>query len=377
MKLLMISKSQVVGAYHGKLSELARSGVDVTVIVPPHWGNQALEICEAPEYRIRVLPCRFSGHNHFYFYTAAIDPMDADLVHLEEEPWSLVAYQCLRQCVKYRKPAVVFTWQNIFKRYPPPFNYFERYTYAHVRAAIAGNEEARQILLAKGFSQPISVIPQLGIDPKLFRKREVPELRRNLRLEGLFAIGYVGRIVEEKGIADLIRALVRLPEGCVLVLVGDGEYRPAAKELAERLGVAARVRWVPHISSLEVPDYMNAIDVLALPSRTTRRWKEQFGRVLVEAMACETPPVGSSSGEIPMVMGDAGLVFPEGAVAALADQLRSLYDNPQFLATLGRRGRARVVERFTHREIAAQTVQVYEEVLARCNGERRLTLAVR
>ena len=109
---------------------------------------------------------------------------------------------------------------------------------------------------------------------------------------------------------------------------------------------------------------MNILDVLVLPSRTTRRWKEQFGRVLIEAMACETPVVGSSSAEIPHVIGEAGLVFPEGDVVALTKHLRSLCDSPDLVALLGARGRARVLQRFTHRRIAEETAKLYKQVLS-------------
>ncbi len=363
MKVLMISKALTVGAYHGKLREMARLGVDLTLIVPPRWSNQRLEIHDSEDYKIRVLPCLLSGHNHFHFYCSRIGPIDADLVHVDEEPWSLVTYQFMRACVKQQKPAIFFTWQNISKGYPPPFGYFERFSFRNARAAIAGNEEAREILRGRKFSKPVVVIPQFGVDPEFFRKRDASDLRRRLGLTDKFAIGYVGRIVKEKGIADLIQALASLPERCVLVLMGDGEFQGGAEQLARRLGVAARIQWIPQVSSLNVPEYMNAFDVLVLPSRTTPRWKEQFGRVLVEAMACETAIVGSSSGEIPNVIADAGLVFPEGDVAVLVHHLRGLHDNPDLAAELGTKGRTRVLGNFTHRRIAEQTVELYRQVL--------------
>ena len=66
---------------------------------------------------------------------------------------------------------------------------------------------------------------------------------------------------------------------------------------------------LPQIPSDQVAVEMRKLHALVLPSRTTPRWKEQFGRVLIEAMACGVPPVGSDSGEIPHVIDDAGLVF--------------------------------------------------------------------
>jgi glycosyltransferase involved in cell wall biosynthesis len=370
----MVSKSHVVAAYHGKLRELANLGIELTVITPPRWGNQKLEIRETGGYKLCVLPCLLSGYTHFHFYTARIAPIDADLIHLEEEPWSLVTYQFMRHCVKARKQTIFFTWQNILKNYPPPFAYFERFTLAHTAGAIAGNEEARRILETKGYQKPIRVIPQLGVDAAHFKKRDVTDLKAKLALEGKFVVGYVGRLVEAKGIADLIRALTLLPEQCAVVLVGGGEFQQQAQQLATKLSLNSRIRWVPQVPSLGVAEYMNLFDVLVLPSRTTPTWKEQFGRVLIEAMACETVPVGSNSGEIPNVIGDAGLTFAEGDLAELAAQLLLLYHRRDLMTELGCKARARVLEKFTHRRIAEETVRLYSEVLSERRQPRECAL---
>ena len=366
MKVLMISKALVVGAYHAKLRELARLDMELSVVVPPNWGDQKLEQVEPDGYELLVTDCTFSGAHHFHFYPAIskiIERKPWDLIHIDEEAFNLVTYHALGSCLRSGGKVIFFSWQNIYKTYPPPFGYFERFSHRHVEAAIAGSEEVRDVLLARKFQKPIVVIPQFGVDPEFFQKRDGSELRGKLSLSDKFAIGYVGRVVKEKGIADLIHALALLPERCVLVLVGSGEYEPAMRKLASRLGVGSRIRWVPHILSCDVADYMNAFDVLALPSRTTWRWKEQFGRVLIEAMACETPVVGSSSAEIPRVIGEAGLVFPEGDVAALVDRLRMLFENPEARAALGATGRDRILERFTNRRIAEDTAKFYREVL--------------
>jgi len=364
MKILMISKALTVGAYHGKLREIATLGVDLTLIVPPRWGNLELELRDSHEYKIRVLPCALSGHNHFHFYQSSVGPIEADLVHIDEEPWSLVTYQCMRAAIKASKPAIFFTWQNIAKKYPPPFDYFERFSFRHAVGALAGNSEAAEILRHKRFVQPVSVIPQFGVDPELFSKRDVSQLRARHGLVNKFVIGYAGRITEAKGIADLIAAFNKLPKRCALMLVGSGEFESSAKKLAAELGIVSRLVWISQVSSLEMPDYLNAIDVLVLPSRTTKEWKEQFGRVLIEAMACETVVVGSDSGEIPAVIGSAGLPFPEGDSDALASQLGHLEGNLQYRQQLGAAGRNRVLENFTHHRIAVKTVEFYQHVLA-------------
>jgi len=360
----MVSKALVQGAYHAKLREMAALGVQLTVIVPPHWGTQKLEVPNADSYTIKVIPCVLSGHNHFHFYWSSVGVIDADIVHLDEEPWSLVTYQFMTACVKQRKPALFFTWQNIYKTYPPPFDYFQRFALQHADAAIAGNAEARNVLETRHFAKPIAVIPQFGVDPDIFNKRDVLDLKTRLGLLDKFVIGYAGRLVKEKGISDLIRALASLPRDFVLVMVGDGPFKWDAERLAQQLGIAGRIRWIPAISSFSVPDYMNLFDVLVLPSRTTSRWKEQFGRVLIEAMSCETVVVGSSSGEIPEVVGDAGLIFSEGDVPELVRILSRLQASSRLRTDLRKKGRARVIEMFTHRRIAQETLKLYRKVLA-------------
>jgi glycosyltransferase involved in cell wall biosynthesis len=109
---------------------------------------------------------------------------------------------------------------------------------------------------------------------------------------------------------------------------------------------------------------MQLLDAFVLPSLTRPNWIEQFGRVLPEAMACETPVIGSRSGEIPHVIGDAGLVFAEGNVPELVACVQKLLDDPQLYADLASRGRQRVLENYTQERIAQQTYEVYQEMLA-------------
>jgi glycosyltransferase involved in cell wall biosynthesis len=203
----------------------------------------------------------------------------------------------------------------------------------------------------------------------MFRKQDASGLRRKLGLEGTFVVGFVGRFSPEKGVDTLIRALALLPRDCVLVLVGHGPERSKLEALAQAHGVLeTRVRWVSWVDSENIAEYMNAFDALVLPSKTRRNIKEQFGRVLVEAMSCETCVVASDAGEIPNVVGDAGLIFQEGDERELADRLRRLMDSPGLSETLRRRGRQRVVERFTYARIARDTVDFYSHICA-C-GER-------
>jgi glycosyltransferase involved in cell wall biosynthesis len=105
------------------------------------------------------------------------------------------------------------------------------------------------------------------------------------------------------------------------------------------------------------------MDILVLPSRTFPNWSEQFGRVLVEAMACGVCVVGSDAGEIPHVIGDAGLIFPEDNLERLRKHLQDLIDNAEGRQVFGDKGRRRVMERYTQSHIAQATLKVYRDLV--------------
>ncbi len=132
--------------------------------------------------------------------------------------------------------------------------------------------------------------------------------------------------------------------------------------LVSELNLASRVEFWGSISSTEMPRWLNGLDVLVLPSVSRPSWKEQFGRVLVEAMACEVPVVGSTCGEIPNVIGDAGLLFPEGDLDSLRDCLKRLLSDEPLRQRLGQLGRQRVLAHYTQARIAAATHAVYREL---------------
>lgn len=373
MKVLMVSKALVVDAYHAKLREIVRLGIDLSVIIPAKWGTQRSEVTKAVEYDLRMLSCIGSPHlQHFYPNMFSIfKACRCDLVHIDEEPFSAVTWEVLTIARLRKTPAVFFTWQNLFERYRFYGRLFESYTFRHSAGGIAGNGEARDILYKRGFRKPVWVIPQFGVDPDFFKKMDSNGLREELGLAGKFVVGFMGRLVEEKGVDTLLTAMERLPEDAVALLVGSGPFQAHLQQLSLDLGLARRVKWVPSVPSLEVPKYLNAFDVLVLPSRTRPNWKEQFGRVLVEAMVCEVPVIGSSSGEIPNVIGDGGCIFSEGHAEALAGLIRRLQSDASLCRSLGAQGRSRVLTHFTQAGIARQTVEVYREVMAGGSTRRK------
>ena len=365
MRILMISKACVVGAYQKKLEEMARlPGLDLTVIVPPYWRDERgvleLERQYTEGYELVVEPMTLNGNFHLHFYPGLgkqIRRVRPDLVHIDEEPYNLATAHALWLARRVGARSLFFSWQNLLRRYPLPFRLMERYVLSTVDYAIVGNQESGQVWRTKGYQGRLAVIPQFGIDPDLFCPAPRPSGRG-------FVIGYVGRLVEQKGVDLLLEALSGLEGTWRAYVLGSGPEGEALRSQSRALGLAHRVSFDDQIPSGQMPAYYHQLDALVVPSRTRPNWKEQFGRVIVEAMACGVPVIGSDSGEIPHVMGDAGLIFPEDQVDVLRAHLARLLGDPFLREELARRGRERVLARFTQAQVAAQTYQVYRTVLA-------------
>lgn len=367
MRVLMVSKACIVGPYQKKLEELAAlPGVDLTVVVPSFWREAGrtilLERDHTSGYELVVERMAFNGHFHFHFYPGLARQfrrVRPDICHIDEEPYNLATYQALRLAEGVGARSLFFTWQNLARRYPPPWSWIESYVLRRAGCAIAGNQEAVDVLRTKGYAGPTVMIPQFGVDPSIYR----PFPKGRATASDGFTIGYAGRLVEQKGVHLLVQAVSRLEGDWHLRVLGTGPTRSALMALSEDLGISKRVTFSTPILASQMPRYLNDLDVLVLPSLTRPNWKEQFGRVLVEAMACEVSVIGAASGEIPNVIGDAGLVFPEGDVSALGRALSRVQRDTHLRQELAMKGRQRVLENFTQARIAAETYGCYRDLL--------------
>lgn len=366
MKILMLSKAMVVGTYQRKAEELAAlPDVELTVAVPPVWhepgaGPIELERRHINGYQLAVLPMWLNGHFHIHFYPGIkrlVELIKPDVFHIDEESFNFATFQAMQLGVQHRAKCCFYNWANIERRYPPPFSTFERYNLKHAAAAIAGNHEAAEIIERHGYEGPIHVLPQFGVDPELFYPAPEP------LPAAPFRVGYFGRMLEQKGVMDLVEAVAQLPDNVHLLLVGDGDLLPQIEARVSELDLQERVEIKPRVASGDVADEMRKLHAFVLPSRTTSRWKEQFGRVLPEAMASGVPPIGSDSGEIPHVIGDAGLIFREGDAADLAAKIRTLMEQPELHTELARNGRQRALDYYTQRALAKQYYDVYRQMV--------------
>lgn len=362
----MLSKALVVGAYQRKLEEIARQpDVELTCIVPPTWRQDgrdlALERAYTRGYELQVAPIRWNGSFHLFHFPdldRRLARLRPEVVHVDEEPYNLATFLAFRAAQRIGARPLFFTWQNLLRRYPPPFSWLERRVLRQAAYAIAGNAEAAAVLRQKDYRGPLAVIPQFGVDPDRFSPGAADRAGRATP-----RIGYLGRLVEEKGLLVLLEALVGLAGPWRLDLFGHGPLRATIRARAAELGLAERVHLREPVASTLVPDELRRLDVLVLPSLSRPNWKEQFGRVLIEAMACGVAVIGSDSGEIPHVIDGAGLIFPEGDSDTLRSCLAEVLGSGDRRRELAGLGRTRVLEHYTHRKVAEATCRVYREVM--------------
>lgn len=379
MKILAVSHSCVTDvnqALYVALNQI--SGVQVELVVPANWKSEYTGQSMTPQFLpgvtfpIHALPAAVPGHNSLHFYRSGlarvVQNAKADVVFIDEEPWSLAALQAGVICRRFKTPFVCYTKQNILKKYPLPFSWIEQTTYQTAAAIVALSEEVASVLGSKGFGGECPLLAH-ACDLSLFHAGRSEALRTKLGLDG-FVIGFMGRFVPEKGGDTLMAALSRLAQArpqanMSALLVGSGAQEEALKQASLPAGM--KVVFSGSVPHTEAAGYLRCMDVLVVPSKTTPSWKEQFGRVIIEAMACEIPVVGSDSGYIPQLIQNTGggFVFAEGDEEDLAAKLLLLVDDPQTAARLGRAGADCVREQYTYPSIAHQLHQILRKAECR------------
>jgi len=355
--------------------------VDLHLLVPQRWKHYGqwrdAEPPVNPAFQCTLAPVRFPWLGpaqcflHYYPQLPEIlRTFKPDIIDLWEEPWGYVsAHTC-----KWRNrllPAckiISETEQNILNDLPPPFERFRRFTLRNADYIVARNREAVSVVRGKGYAGPAEVVPN-AVDTDLFRPLDRGSCKQKLleRLgvaanapSDMFLAGYVGRLVSEKGMLDLLDSLPQASPNVHAVFVGSGPLESALRRRVQDLSLTARVHFLPAQPLADLPEIMNALEVLVLPSRTTPRWKEQFGRVIIEAHACATPVIGTDSGAIPDVIANAGLIVPEGNPQELASALTTLAANPHIARALGEQGLHHARELFTWQRVAQRMAGIYQ-----------------
>ena len=382
LRVLFISHAYIVGVNQGKLKAISDTGtIKVGLVAPNNWvaleWNRPLEL-ETPHPDIQVYPTPvfFPGKGGACIYSPwhvwkAIKDFDPDVIQVELEAFSLGTFEFALWSTITGIPVIVFGWENRLDRSLPFLrNLLCQYVFRTVPVIIPGNHDGAELMRKWNYKGIIEVMPQMGVDTNFFSQQKRQETLKTKKaageIESVFVIGYLGRLVHEKGIDVIFKAVRKLRSRglkCHIVLYGSGIDEENLKNEARSQQISEHVSWQGAIRHEQAPDAISHFDVLILPSRTMPDWKEQFGHVLIEAMAMGVPVIGSSSGEIPHVIGREDLVFGEDNDEELAKILERLICSPVWREEIQQYGIDRVDQQFTHQRIAERLVSLWQEVL--------------
>ncbi|MEX2155297.1 MAG: glycosyltransferase [Gemmatimonadales bacterium] len=366
-RVLVISHTYLQPAHRGKLRALAARGLEVTVAIPQRWREpwfgKPMDVTWERQGGLEVfpLPARGMGKKGELekakygrrALKALLRDRRPDLVQIEEEPTTIAARQVLAAARRLAIPVVIYTHHNVDLELGWWGRWQHRRMLRRFKGVVAGSDLAGTLVRHDAPNLPIAVIPQLGA--------VAPHEPQHTPHEGL-AIGFVGRLVPNKGLDNLLQALALLRGSrWRLTVVGDGPERERLEALASELRLAARVRWTGGLPTEQVANLWPDLDVVVQPSRALPHWRESNGHVLIEAMAHEVAVVGSDSGVIPELIGDAGVVVPAGDVPALAAALERIGDEAE-RRPLARAARARALRLYSDDAIAERTLEFWKQL---------------
>jgi glycosyltransferase involved in cell wall biosynthesis len=367
IRVLRIAHASLTPALRGRERGIANRfpEVDLEVITTPRWREAGVDVETMPDDLFAVKTARpfLSKHIQLFAYDPrpiinALREFRPHIIDMDHEPYSLPCAEILtlRNRFAPETSIVMQTAQNIYKNYPFPFSLLEKRALKQISAAYMCSETTREVLEAKGFDKPMRIAP-FGVDLEMF------EFKERERQE-ILTIGFVGRLLPAKGLMALADALAKIKsDKWRLLVVGDGEERPKLEKRLAEYGLLERAHFAGAVSYDQTPEYFRQIDILVVPTQTTSKIREQFGRVIIEAMACGATVVGSTCGAIPEVISDAGIVFPENEPESLAMELRRLIHDRELLTSLAKAGRRRVETHYTWERVAEKIFSLYRQVI--------------
>lgn len=373
-RLLTIAHSYCVGLNRRLAHEMARAGADdweVTAVAPEFFYGDLRPIRTEPISgelcKLEIVPAYLTARIHFFCYGLKLHKIlhqGFDLVHCWEEPYILAGGQ-IAWWTPRETPVVFWTGQTISKTYPSPFSAIERYCIRRCAAWMTRGINGIEALLPRGYGDKPHCVMPLGLDlERFFPDRGAGlEVRRQLGWtdDGAPVIGFLGRFVEEKGIRTITHALERLSTPWRAIFAGGGPLEKYLNDWSERF--PDRVRVVTGVEHDRVPAHLNAMDVMCAPSQTTPLWREVFGRMAIEAFGCGIPVIGSDCGEIPRVVGDAGMIVKEGDHEALAVAIERVVTDATLRSNLIARGLQRVRAEYAWPIVAQRHLEFFETVL--------------
>jgi glycosyltransferase involved in cell wall biosynthesis len=352
--MLVVSHSAIIPGYRVLMNRISmQSEMEIHLVAPNSWieanKEQSFISHEEIDKNLNIHVSRtitwgfkkrsFKNVTHIYpdIYNI-INMIKPDILYIIEEPYSLVTATCIfaSKMAGLDPAVIIFSGQSIYKRFPFPFNFLESYVLRNSDMAFPVNSDVAEVLMKKGFFK--SRILPLGFDETIFCcsekcssvKKSDPKAQKQVDFE----IGFVGALTEQKGIHILLSAFENILKresspSFILHIVGIGPLLSLVEKYVRQYPENIVYHgFVPHS---DVAEIIKGTDLVVMPSIDQSNVKEQLGRVIVEAMACGVPVIGSTSGEISKVIGDSKMIFRADDVSALEKKILELMNDHELL----------------------------------------------
>ncbi len=209
--MLVVCHAYVTGVNQGKLAAIAATEqVEIALLVPAKWksfGWGNVKTLERPYDSIQIYPADilFSGRVGAYLYWPwrvwqVIRDFQPDVIHVEQEVFSLSALEVAFFARWFRKPLSVFGWENMQRQLAVPRQWIRQFIFDTAELVIPGNQDGKALMNQWGYTGKVEVVPQIGVDTTHFHLESVSSVTESLK------VGFMGRLVKQKGIDLMLLA---------------------------------------------------------------------------------------------------------------------------------------------------------------------------
>lgn len=385
-KILVISYSSFRIVNRAIFRELSKYSYNIKIIVPEFITNSkgnAIPYEKEPLNDFyEIVPQRIIGKNArlwtFEHLIRSCDDFKPDIIYLENDPNSYMAFKLSQWAIKNKKKIICLSDDNLSRKFKDALirggfkgifsnaviRTFSGLNKSNIDHIFVLSNDGIWVLKTLGY-QKLSKIP-LGFDPQIFFSDEVSRniIRAKLNLKST-TIGYFGRMIPQKGIHLIINALLKITDLEWELLINEFEagrdnYQDSIYNLLKTNKIVDRIRFIK-ASHKEIADYMRATDIVVVPSITAGNFKEQFGRVISEAMACGNALIVSNCGALPEVVNNCGIVIKENSTKELALALGKLLTD----STLRRDLRGKAINRAKEELSVIKQAKIIADVFQR------------
>jgi glycosyltransferase involved in cell wall biosynthesis len=378
MKIFVVSHTYIAPINRAKWKIFAKKfpDVQIKVIIPKTWSATLFQLYAGDLAKGNTRNCEFialdtkrTGNEVLYRYkyfdiVRILRKFKPNIIHVEQGDSAFSYFQSIFLSKIFCRSAkcTFFTWVNWKAKrtwkYRLFWRFVEKFNLRFSHGAFVGNSDAKCVLQDKNFKKPIEVLLQLGVNQNFFYPSKQEKQKKY--------IGYVGRMLERKGLFYLVDAFKMLADEFLewdLLLVGAGPDKEKLISYVAKKGLQDRVEFRNSVIHEKIADVFRELEIFVLPSFDTPTWREQFGHVLIEAMASKVAIVGSSGGDIPNVIGEAGIIFEQKKVLELQKSLKLLMDDQNLRDSFAQKGYERFQKSFSYDVIVTKTSAFWRQFL--------------